>query len=233
MISIRPAEARGAANFGWLDSRHTFSFGDYHDPDHMGFGPLRAINEDRVSPGAGFNTHAHRDMEIVSYVLEGALEHKDSIGTGSVIRPGDVQRMSAGTGIRHSEFNHSQNEPVHFLQIWLLPESAGIAPAYEQKSFTRADKQGALRLILSHDGRDGSVRIHQDADVYASIPGVGNTITFALAPKRQAWVQVARGTAKLDGQTLKAGDGAAITDQASIAITAASDDTEFLLFDLA
>ena len=232
MIAIRPAEARGAANFGWLDSRHTFSFGEYHDPAHMGFGPLRVINEDRVQPGKGFGTHGHSDMEIVSYVLEGALEHKDSIGTGSVIRPGDVQRMSAGTGIRHSEFNHSQSEPVHFLQIWLLPERAGITPGYEQKSFTKADKQGALRLILSRDGREGSVRIHQDADVYASVPGAGKTVTFALAPKRQAWVQVARGETEVDGKRLKAGDGAAITGQASIAIKGMSEDAEFLLFDL-
>ena len=177
MISIRPADARGAANFGWLDSRHTFSFGDYHDPDHMGFGPCGSSTRTVSSPARASSTHGHRDMEIVSYVLEGALEHKDSIGTGSVIRPGDVQRMSAGTGIRHSEFNHSRNEPVHFLQIWLLPERDGIAPGYEQKIVHRqATRQGALRLIVSRDGRDGSVRIHQDADVYASIPGAGKTV---------------------------------------------------------
>jgi redox-sensitive bicupin YhaK (pirin superfamily) len=232
MIAIRPAQARGSANFGWLDSRHTFSFGNYHDPAHMGFGPLRVINEDRVKPGAGFETHSHRDMEIVSYVLDGALEHKDSIGTGSVIRPGDVQRMSAGTGIRHSEFNHSSSEPVHFLQIWVLPERTGITPGYEQKSYSRADKQGALQLIISRDGREGSVRIHQDADVYASIPGKGKTVTLDLAPKRRAWVQVARGNAKVDGHALSAGDGAGITDQAAIAVEALSDDTEILLFDL-
>jgi hypothetical protein len=232
MISIRPADARGAANFGWLDSRHTFSFGDYHDADHMGFGPLRVINEDRVQPGKGFEPHGHRDMEIVSYVLEGALEHKDSIGTGSVIRPGDVQRMSAGTGIRHSEFNHSRTEPVHFLQIWLLPERVGIAPGYEQKSFTQAQRRGALRLIVSRDGRDDSVRIHQDVDVYASIPGAGNTVTYALAPKRRAWLQVARGAVELGSQALRAGDGAAITDQATIVIKAMADDAEVLLFDL-
>ena len=232
MISVRPAEARGAANFGWLDSRHTFSFGEYRDPRHMGFGPLRVINEDRVQPGKGFGTHGHSDMEIVSYVLEGALEHKDSIGTGSVIRPGDVQRMSAGTGIRHSEFNHSQSEPVHFLQIWLLPERTGIAPGYEQKSFTPADKAGALRLILSRDGRDGSVRLHQDANVYASVPGKGRTVTLALPASRQAWIQVARGIVDVDGQTLKDGDGAAITHQPELAIKGLSEDAEFLLFDL-
>ncbi|HVG52763.1 MAG TPA: pirin family protein [Xanthobacteraceae bacterium] len=232
MISIRPAEARGQADFGWLDSRHTFSFGEYHDPQNMGFGPLRVINEDRVLPGKGFGTHGHSDMEIVSYVIEGALEHKDSIGTGSVIRPGDVQRMSAGTGIRHSEFNHSQTDPVHFLQIWLLPERGGIAPGYEQKTFSRDDKLGKLRLILSQDGRDGSVRIHQDASVYASIPGEAKTVTFDLAPKRRAWVQIVRGAAEIDGTIVYAGDGVAVTDQPSVAIKAGSDDTEFLLFDL-
>ena len=232
MIAIRPAEARGAANLGWLDSRHTFSFGEYHDPRHMGFGPLRVINEDRVQPGKGFGTHGHQNMEIISYVLEGALEHKDSIGTGSVIRPGDVQRMSAGSGIRHSEFNPSEKEPVHFLQIWLMPEKDGIAPGYEQKTFSRQDKEGNLRLIASRDGRDGSVVIHQDASVYASIPGAGKTVELALAPQRLGWVQVARGAAEIEGKKLKAGDGVAITDQTSVAIKAATDDTEVLVFDL-
>jgi redox-sensitive bicupin YhaK (pirin superfamily) len=232
MIAVRPAEARGTANLGWLDSRHTFSFGEYHDPKHMGFGPLRVINEDRVQPGKGFGTHGHQNMEIISYVLEGALEHKDSIGTGSVIRPGDVQRMSAGSGIRHSEFNHSDKELVHFLQIWVMPEQDGIAPGYEQKTFTRQDKQGRLRLIASRDGRDGSVVIHQDASVYASIPGAGKTVELALAPKRLGWVQVARGVVEVEGKTLKAGDGAAIADQASVAIKATTDDTEVLVFDL-
>jgi len=232
MLQIRKAGNRGVANFGWLDSRHTFSFGEYHHPEHMGFGPLRVINEDRVSPGQGFGTHAHRDMDIISYVLEGALEHKDSIGTGSVIRPGDVQRMSAGSGIRHSEFNPSEKEPVHFLQIWLMPEKDGIAPGYEQKTFSRQDKEGNLRLIASRDGRDGSVVIHQDASVYASIPGAGKTVELALAPQRLGWVQVARGAAEIEGKKLKAGDGVAITDQTSVAIKAATDDTEVLVFDL-
>lgn len=232
MIAVRPAEARGVANFGWLDSRHTFSFGEYYDPKHMGFGPLRVINEDRVEPGRGFGAHGHQNMEIISYVLEGALEHKDSIGTGSVIRPGDVQRMSAGSGIRHSEFNHSETEPVHFLQIWVIPEQDGIAPGYEQKSFTREDKAGKLRLIASRDGREGSVIIHQDANIYASVPGAGKTVELALAPKRLGWVQVARGAAEIEGKSIKAGDGVAITDQTSVAIKAATDDTEVLVFDL-
>ena len=187
MINIRPANERGRADFGWLDSRHTFSFGDYHDPAHMGFGPLRVINEDRVQPGQGFGTHGHRDMEILSYVLEGALEHKDSIGTGSVIRPGDVQIMSAGTGIRHSEFNASSTEPVHFLQIWVIPDREGIAPRYEQKTFPDAQKRGRLLLVGSTDGRDGSVVIHQDVEIMASVltrRRTQSTIRFALAAGR-------------------------------------------------
>src|SRR6185295_11578121 len=181
MITVRPAEQRGIANFGWLDSRHSFSFGHYYDPKHMGFGPLRVINEDRVRPGGGFDTHGHSDMEIISYVLEGALEHKDSIGTGSVIRPGDVQRMSAGSGIRHSEYNHSKSEPVHFLQIWLLPNQEGLSPSYEQRNFADSEKRGRLRLVASRDGRDGSVLIHQDADIYASILGAGEAVSHGLA----------------------------------------------------
>src|SRR5262249_42256502 len=180
MIAVRPAEERGIANFGWLDSRHSFSFGHYYDPKHMGFGPLRVINEDRVRPGAGFDTHGHRDMEIISYVLEGALEHKDSIGTGSVIRPGDVQRMSAGTGIRHSEYNHSTGKPVHFLQIWVLPDAQGLKPRYDQKTFPGAEKRGRLRLVGSPDGRDGSIVIHQDADIYASLLDSGEAVTHVL-----------------------------------------------------
>jgi redox-sensitive bicupin YhaK (pirin superfamily) len=231
-IGVRPAEERGIANFGWLDSRHTFSFGHYYDPAHMGFGPLRVINEDRVQPSAGFDTHGHRDMEIISYVLEGALEHKDSIGTGSVIRPGDVQRMSAGTGVLHSEFNHSKSEPVHFLQIWLLPEEQGLAPSYEQKTFADSEKRGRLRLVASHDGRDGSVLIHQTADIYASILNKGEQVEHALPAGRNGWLQVLRGAVEVNGQGLHAGDGAALNDEPALIVTARSDGAEILLFDL-
>jgi len=232
MISVRHAAERGTANFGWLDSRHTFSFGDYHDPEQMGFGPLRVINEDRVSPGQGFGTHGHRDMEIISYVLEGALEHKDSIGTGSVIRPGDVQIMSAGTGIRHSEFNHSKTEPVHFLQIWVVPDRQGIAPRYEQKTFPDADKRGRLRLVGSSDGRDGSVIIHQDAKIFAALLNTGDHVTHALPHERRAWLQVVRGTVAMNGQEFHTGDGAAVEDEPTLTVTAKLDGTEILVFDL-
>jgi len=232
MIKVRQAAERGVANFGWLDSRHTFSFGDYYDPKQMGFGPLRVINEDRVSPGQGFGTHGHRDMEIISYVLEGALEHKDSIGTGSVIRPGDVQIMSAGTGIRHSEFNHSKSEPVHFLQIWVVPGREGIAPRYEQKTFPSADKRGRLRLVGSTDGRDGSVVIHQDAMMFAALLDDGERVTYALASGRKGWLQVAHGAVVLNGQDLATGDGAAVEGESTLTIAAKSDGTEILLFDL-
>jgi redox-sensitive bicupin YhaK (pirin superfamily) len=232
MISVRHAAERGTANFGWLDSRHTFSFGDYHDPKQMGFGPLRVINEDRVSPGQGFGTHGHRDMEIISYVLEGALEHKDSIGTGSVIRPGDVQIMSAGTGIRHSEFNHSKTEPVHFLQIWVVPDRDGIAPRYEQKTFPDADKRGRLRLVGSSDGRDGSVVIHQDVKLFAAILKTGEQVTQALPTHRKGWLQVARGAVVMNGHDLHAGDGAAVEGEPAITVTANTDGTEILVFDL-
>ena len=233
MTAVRKAKDRGAANFGWLDSRHTFSFGSYYDPRFMGFGTLRVINEDRVGPAKGFDTHGHRDMEIVSYVLDGALEHKDSIGTGSVIRPGDVQRMSAGTGIRHSEFNHSRAEPVHFLQIWIEPERDGITPSYEQKTFTADDKRGRLRLVGSRDGRDGSVTIHQDVDLFASVLGRGQSVTHALGAGRKGWLQVARGTVTVGEQTLAVGDGVAFDAVQTIAITGAGDgDAEVLLFDM-
>jgi len=232
MISVRPAEERGIANLGWLDSRHTFSFGHYYDPKHMGFGPLRVINEDRVRPAAGFDTHGHRDMEIISYVLEGALEHKDSIGTGSVIRPGDVQRMSAGSGIRHSEFNHSKSEPVHFLQIWLLPNEEGLSPSYEQRNFADSDKRGRLRLVASRDGRDGSVLIHQDADIYASILDQDEAASHGLPAGRRGWIQVVRGAVAVNGKNLRAGDGAAASELPTLQITARVDGTEILLFDL-
>ena len=232
MINVRQAAERGAANFGWLDSRHTFSFGDYYDPTQMGFGPLRVINEDRVRPGQGFGTHGHRDMEIISYVLEGALEHKDSIGTGSVIRPGDVQVMSAGTGIRHSEFNHSKSEPVHFLQIWVVPDREGIAPRYEQKTFPDAEKRGRLRLVGSSDGRDGSVVIHQDVALFAALLNTGEKVTHALTTGRKGWLQVVRGAVAMNGRDLDAGDGAALEGEPALVVTAKVDGTEILVFDL-
>ncbi len=233
MLTIRPAQDRGIANFGWLDSRHTFSFGEYRNPNHMGFADLRVINEDKVSPGQGFPTHGHRDMEIISYVLEGALEHKDSIGTGSVIRPGDVQRMSAGTGIQHSEYNASKTEPVHFLQIWILPEQKGIEPGYEQKNFAIAEKQGKLKLVGSRDGRDGSITIHQKVDLYAATLSEGESVSYAFMPNRVAWLQVARGTVQLNDQTLTAGDGVAIAQESFITLQGKAQDAEVLLFDMA
>jgi redox-sensitive bicupin YhaK (pirin superfamily) len=232
MINVRRAADRGSANFGWLDSRHTFSFGDYYDPKHMGFGPLRVINEDRVRPGAGFGTHGHKDMEIISYVLEGALEHKDSIGTGSVIRPGDVQIMSAGTGIRHSEFNHSVTEPVHFLQIWVVPDREGIAPRYEQKTFPDADKRGRLRLVGSTDGRDGSIVIYQDVELFAALLDRDEHVTHALRPGRKGWLQVARGAVVMNGHELDTGDGAALEGEPILTATAKTEGTEILVFDL-
>lgn len=233
MITIRPAAKRGAANFGWLDSRHSFSFGNYYDPNHMGFATLRVINEDKVQPGKGFGTHGHRDMEIISYVLDGALEHKDSIGNGSIIRPGDVQRMTAGTGILHSEFNGSQEEPVHFLQIWILPETTGLEPGYEQIHVPPQEQQGQLQLLGSRDGRGGSVTIHQDVDLYVTSLSTGEAVHYPLHPQRRAWVQVARGAITLNGQALTAGDGAAIEAETQLHLTGASDSAEVLLFDLA
>jgi redox-sensitive bicupin YhaK (pirin superfamily) len=232
MIALRPAAERGAANLGWLDSRHTFSFGDYYDPGHMGFGPLRVINEDRVRPGAGFGTHGHRDMEIISYVLEGALEHKDSLGTGSVIRPGDVQVMSAGTGIRHSEFNHSQTEPVHFLQIWVLPDRQGLAPRYDQKTFPQSEKRGALRLVGSPDGREGSILIHQDVELYDALLVKDSLASHELRAGRKGWVQVMRGTVDVNGKAASAGDGVAVEGEAILTITSRADNSEILVFDL-
>jgi redox-sensitive bicupin YhaK (pirin superfamily) len=231
MLAIRHAEERGLANFGWLESRHTFSFGNYYDPRFMGFGPLRVINEDRVQPGQGFDTHGHRDMEIISYVLDGALEHKDSMGTGSVIRPGDVQRMSAGTGVRHSEFNASDSDPVHFLQIWILPEEKGLAPSYEQRTFAAEEKNGKLRLVGSRDGREGSVTIHRDVDLYAALLEDGETLGHAFANGRNGWVQIARGSVLLNGNQLYPGDGVAIDGRAEIALTGTSA-AEVLLFDM-
>ena len=229
---LRRSEERGKANFGWLDSKHSFSFGHYYDPNHMGFGPLRVINEDRVAADGGFPTHPHSDMEIISYVLEGGLEHKDSIGTGSVIRPGDVQRMSAGTGIRHSEFNASKTDSVHFLQIWIIPERKGLKPSYEQKTFGLSDKAGKLRLIASRNGRDESVTIHQDVDLYATVLEHGHSVTHSLATNRVAWIQVARGSVKLNGELLQAGDGVAIESAGELRLDGESN-TEVLLFDMA
>lgn len=231
MIVQRNANDRGHADHGWLDSHHTFSFASYYDPAHMGFRSLRVINDDRVAGGGGFGTHPHRDMEIISYVLEGALAHRDSTGTADTIRPGDVQRMSAGTGVTHSEFNGSPSEPAHFLQIWLLPAKNGIAPSYEQKHFTDADKLGQLRLVASPDGRDNSLTIHTDAAVYAGIFHTGDTATLPLAPGRHAWVQIARGTAEVNGRALSAGDGLALSGEAAVEVRGTGEG-ELLVFDL-
>lgn len=233
MIAVRPTDARGTANFGWLDSKHTFSFGRYYDPEQMGFGNLRVINEDRIQPSQGFSTHRHKDMEIISYVLEGALEHKDSIGNGSVIRPGDVQRMSAGTGIAHSEFNASDAESVHLLQIWIIPNQGGIEPSYEQKHFPPSEKQGKLRLVASPEGEDNSVKIHQDAYLYIAALNERDRVNHLTNNNRSIWVQIAKGAVEVNGQTLQAGDGAGITQETNIELIATSDNTEILLFDLA
>ncbi|MEG6510062.1 pirin family protein [Methyloligella sp. 2.7D] len=232
MLTLRRAEERGRAQFGWLDSRHSFSFGQYYDPAHMGFGPLRVINEDRVAPGGGFPTHPHSDMEIVTYVLSGALEHKDSLGTGSVIRPGDVQRMSAGTGIRHSEFNASDEEPVHFLQIWILPEARGLEPSYEQKSFSAEERHGGFRLVGSADGRDGSVTIHRDVSLYAAVLDDGETAELKLGENRAGWLQLARGSAEVNGQQLYPGDGLSFDAAVTISVKGTSEAAEVLFFDM-
>jgi len=232
MMTIRPAEERGHAVHGWLDSHHTFSFADYYDSKHSDFRSLRVINEDRVAPGQGFGTHPHREMEIISYVLEGALQHRDSIGTGSIIRPGDVQRMSAGTGVAHSEYNASKTEPVHFLQIWLLPNERGIKPSYEQKAFPDTEKRGRLRVVASPDSRDGSVAIHTDALVYAGLFDKGEAAELRLDRGRHAWVHVARGKVRVNARELKAGDGAALSQEDVIRIEGV-DGGEVLVFDLA
>jgi quercetin 2,3-dioxygenase len=230
-LTLRPADERGKANFGWLDSRHSFSFGSYFDENHMGFGPIRVINDDRVAAGGGFPAHPHADMEIISYVLDGALEHKDSIGTGSVIRPGDVQRMSAGSGIRHSEFNASKTAPVHFLQIWIVPDKRGLTPSYEQKTFSAVEKSGKLRLVGSRDGRDGSVVIHRDVDLYATQLSGDQRVSHEIAPARAAWVQVAKGRVTLNGVGLRQGDGVAVTTPGTLDLSQ-GDNAEVLLFDV-
>ncbi len=232
MITLRPSKQRGHANHGWLDSYHTFSFANYYDPAQMGFRSLRVINEDRVRGGRGFGTHPHRDMEILTYVLEGSLEHKDSMGNGSVIGAHEVQRLSAGTGITHSEFNHSQSDWVHLLQIWILPQVSGIEPSYDQRLFKPEEKRGQLRLIASRDGRDGAIPIHQDVDLFATVLAQGETVSHTPKPNRHAWVQVAQGAVTLNGAQLNAGDGAAVSDEANLQIGAQAD-SEVLLFDLA
>jgi len=232
MIRLRRGEDRGHADHGWLDSYHSFSFADYYDPEHVSFGALRVINEDRVQPGKGFATHGHRDMEILTYVLEGSLEHKDSIGNGSVIRPGDVQRMSAGTGILHSEYNPSRADAVHFLQIWIQPSVSGVAPGYEQKHVVDDEKLGVLKLIASPRGDDGAVTLHQDALVYAARLGEGDAVRHSLAPGRRAYVHVARGVAHVNGERLIAGDAAMLEREGSIEVDRA-EDAEVLVFDLA
>jgi redox-sensitive bicupin YhaK (pirin superfamily) len=232
MIRIRKAEDRGHFDFGWLNTYHTFSFDQYYDPEHMSFRTLRVINEDRVKPGVGFPTHSHRDMEIVTYILEGALRHQDSMGNGSVIRPGDVQRMTAGTGVSHSEFNPSKEEPVHLLQIWIMPKQRNLPPGYEQKAFSEEERRGKLCLIASEDGGKGSVAINQDASIYASILAPGETLEHKLGANRHAWVQVARGAVSVNGEGLEQGDGAALSEETVVRIDG-QEPGEILLFDLA
>ena len=232
MIVKRQSLERGHADYGWLKTYHTFSFGNYHDPKHVHFRSLRVINEDWVQPGRGFGTHPHDNMEIITYVLEGELQHKDSMGNGSIIRPGQIQTMSAGTGITHSEFNPSQTDPVHLLQIWIIPDQKNVEPAYGEYTFDLESRKGRLQLIASRDGRDASAIIHQDADLYTTVLAPGKTLAHTLAPGRHAWIQVARGRLELNGVSLEAGDGAAITDESTLTLTG-KENAEVLLFDLA
>lgn len=232
MITIRRSSERGQFDHGWLDTKHTFSFADYYDPTHMGFRDLRVINEDRVAPGQGFGRHSHHDMEIVSWVLEGGLAHSDSLGSGSVLRPGEVQRMSAGTGVVHSEFNASDSEPVHFLQIWILPERVGMQPGYEQKAFPIEQRRGRLQRIVSPGGEEGAVTIHQDVSIWNGMFDAGERATFVPGKERHVWVQVARGSFALDGHELGTGDGAAISGESALELTAGAAGSEVLLFDL-
>jgi hypothetical protein len=242
MITIRPADQRGHADHGWLNAYHTFSFANYYDPRNMGFRALRVINEDRVAPGQGFGAHPHNDMEIITYMLEGALEHNDSMGNHGVIRPGEVQHMSAGSGVRHSEFNHSKSEPVHLLQIWLMPDGDGITPQYQQREFGATERNGKLLQVAKSDASkngdtkyadSGALKIHADASLYASVLQPGDGVTYELDAKRHGWLQVARGGVKLNGQEMKQGDGAAISNETALEITGTEKDSEFLLFDLA
>jgi quercetin 2,3-dioxygenase len=231
MINLRKANQRGHFDHGWLNTYHTFSFASYYDPDHMGFRSLRVMNEDRVKPGMGFGMHGHQDMEILTYVLEGGLAHKDSLGNGEVLRPGELQRMSAGTGIRHSEFNPSKDEPVHFYQIWMLPETDGLTPSYEQREFSEAERSGKLRLVAAKDPKDGALTIHQNAQVYSALLAPGEKASYTLQPRRHAWVQVARGAITVNGQSMEAGDGAAVSDEALLELVAQKP-SDILLFDL-
>lgn len=231
MIEVRHGEDRGHVDHGWLNTYHTFSFDSYYDPAHVHFRHLRVINEDRVAPGMGFPTHPHRDMEIITYVLEGAIEHKDSMGTGSIIRPGEIQHMSAGTGVTHSEFNPSKTELLHLLQIWIMPETKGIPPSYDQKATELAKHPGQLKLIASREGNAGAVKINQDTNLYASALKAGEKVNYTLQPGRYAWLQVARGTVQLNGVNLQAGDGAGVSQETDLAIVSTTD-SEFLLFDL-
>ncbi len=231
MITLRPAQERGHADFGWLDTNHTFSFGRYHDPEHMGYRTLRVLNDDVVAAGAGFPTHPHDNMEIISYVLSGKLRHEDSTGTGSTLEAGDVQRMSAGSGVTHSEFNASDSEPLHFLQVWILPERRGVTPGYEEKNFPAAEKRDRLRLLASPDGAEGSLTLHQDVRLYATILGAGKSVLHSLADRRGAWIHVARGRAELNGKAMVAGDGASVEGPDDLRLTGTVE-AEILLFDL-
>ncbi len=231
MIDIIQSDTRGSADHGWLRAKHTFSFADYFDPDRVEFGTLRVINEDRIAPGKGFGMHPHRDMEIVTYIIDGAIEHKDSMGNGTVITAGEVQRMTAGTGVLHSEFNHSPDEELHLLQIWMYPERNGLEPGYEQIRFTREDKLNTLRIIGSRDGRDGSVTIHQDVDLYACVLEEGNSVSLDVRPGRKVFVQIVEGDVSVNGQSLAAGDGARLAEENRVSISAANE-AEFLLFDM-
>ncbi|MEM9387772.1 MAG: pirin family protein [Pseudomonadota bacterium] len=233
MIDVRRSEARGGGDHGWLQTQHSFSFAHYYDPKYMGFGPLRVINEDHIAPGAGFPTHSHRDMEIITYVVKGALEHRDSLGSGSVIRPGDVQRMTAGTGISHSEFNHSQEQPVHMLQIWIMPERERLSPSYEERHFADEELAGALRLVASREGHEGSVSLSQDVNLYAGKLMEGDDGSLVVGADRLLWVQIVSGTVEVNGELLKAGDGAALRDERSLAYGAIADSPELLVFDMA
>lgn len=229
MITLRKSAERGRSNFGWLDSRHTFSFGRYYDPAHLGFRSLRVINDDRVAGGGGFDSHPHENMEILSWVVEGAMEHRDSMGNGSVMHPGELQRMTAGTGVTHSEFNHSKTDPLRFLQIWIVPEAEGLEPGYEQRAFPLDENRGELLLVASRDGREGSVTVHQDVSVYAGRFAMGDTVTLGLAPERHAWVQLVRGALRLGDRTLEEGDGAAVSGETSLTL-AADSEAEALVF---